>query len=377
MQQIKYKMLSLQREIDKTIGTPLINILSLSKKQKNVVPNKVLFTKLWAIGESVLTLPLIQQFKQNYPNTKVTILCRNQNKAVYENQPFIDNIEVFEPHNLLTLTKQYKKYDLAFDLEPYLKLSALLTNHISQKIIGFSHGTRPKLYDQLVYYNDKTHAVNTFLNLLKPLNIKPKVPNKLIPLTYSKQDRNKVDNFFRKLPRSRPIVGMTVTSAGTAKWRRWSPNNFAKLADKLIEKHNAIILIPDTSNQYRYIEKIIEQMNHKEAVHNLAGRFSLKQLFRLTEKCNIYISNDTGPMHIAAAQGTDTIGLFGPNTPVRYSPYGKNNHSLYKSKEAPVINPHLGSFKLPSQNWMEKITINDVFRAAQKLIYHRKRRTKR
>lgn len=370
-------MLSLQRKIDKIVGTPLVNTLSLLKRQKKAVPEDVLFVKLWAIGESVLTLPLIQQFKQNYPNTRITVLCRNQNKAVYNNQPFIDDIELFEPHNLLTLTKQYKKYDLAFDLEPYLKLSALLTNHLSETVIGFSHGLRAKLYDQLVHYNDKIHAVNTFLNLLKPLNIKPNKPDKLSLLKYSNSDKKRVDNFFKRLPKRRPIVGMTVTSAGTAKWRRWSANNFAKLADKLIEEHNAIILIPDTLNHHKYIENIIEQMNYRESVYNLAGKFSLKQLFGLTERCNIYISNDTGPLHISAAQGTDTIGLFGPNTPVRYAPYGKNNLSLYKSKEAPVINPHLGSFKLPSQNWMDKITVNDVFRNAEKLIYKQKRRKKR
>jgi heptosyltransferase-2 len=209
------------------------------------------------------------------------------------------------------------------------------------------------------------------------MNLTLKAPEKLLPLIYSKKDASIVDKFFNKLPKRRPIIGMTVTSAGTATWRRWSQENFAKLADKLIEKHNAVILIPDTKNQREYIEKIIEQMNYKESVYNLAGSFSLKQLFRVIEKCKLYISNDTGPMHISAAQGTDTIGLFGPNTPVRYAPYGNNNISLYKSKEAPVINPHLGSFKLPSQDWMEKITVNEVFRNAKKLIHKRKRRIKR
>jgi heptosyltransferase-2 len=82
-------------------------------------------------------------------------------------------------------------------------------------------------------------------------------------------------------------------------------------------------------------------------------------------------------MHISAAQGTDTIGLFGPNTPERFAPYGKNNISIYKAKEEPVINPHLGSFKLPSQDWMEKITVNEVLRNAKKLIHKQKKRIKR
>ena len=370
-------MLSLQRGIDKTIGTTIINILSLSKQQNNAIPEEVLFVKLWAIGESILTLPLIQHFKQKYPDTRITILCRKQNKTIYENQKFINKVILAEPETALQLLKQHKKYDLAFDLEPYLKLSAILSNHLSKTVIGFSHGPRAKLYDCLVHYNDKIHAVNTYLNLLKPMNLTLKAPEKLLPLIYSKKDASIVDKFFNKLPKRRPIIGMTVTSAGTATWRRWSQENFAKLADKLIEKHNALILIPDTKNQREYIEKIIEQMNHKESVYNLAGSFSLKQLFRVIEKCKLYISNDTGPMHISAAQRTNTIGLFGPNTPVRYAPYGKNNLSLYKSKESPVINPHLGSFKLSSQNWMDKITVNDVFRNAEKLIYKQKRRNKR
>jgi len=370
-------MLSLQRGIDKTIGTTIINILSLSKQQNNVILEEVLFVKLWAIGESILTLPLIQQFKQKYPDTRITVLCRKQNKTIYENQKFINKVILAEPETALQLLKQHKKYDLAFDLEPYLKLSAILSNHLSKTVIGFSHGPRAKLYDCLVHYNDKIHAVNTYLNLLKPMNLTLKAPEKLLPLIYSKKDASIVDKFFNKLPKRRPIIGMTVTSAGTATWRRWSQENFAKLADKLIEKHNALILIPDTKNQREYIEKIIEQMNHKESVYNLAGSFSLKQLFRVIEKCKLYISNDTGPMHISAAQGTNTIGLFGPNTPVRYAPYGNNNISLYKSKEAPVINPHLGSFELPSQDWMEKITVNEVFRNAKKLIHKQKRRIKR
>jgi|TARA_Y100000310_G_C20690545_1_gene821897 heptosyltransferase-2 len=369
-------MISLQREIDKTIGTAIINILSLSKQQNNAIPEEILFVKLWAIGESILTLPLIKQFKQNYPNTKITVLCRKQNKTVYENQDFIDEVILAEPKTAAQLIKQRKKYDLAFDLEPYLKLSAILANHLSKTVIGFSHGPRAKLYDYLVHYNDKIHVVNTYLNLLKPVNLTPKAPDKLLPLIYSKKDANFVDKFFNKLPKRRPIIGMTVTSAGTATWRRWSQENFAKLADQLIEKHNAIILIPDTKNHHKYIQKIIDRMTHKESVYNLTGSFSLKQLFRVIERCKVYISNDTGPMHISAAQGTDTIGLFGPNTPDRFAPYGKNNLSIYKAKESPVINPHLGSFKLPSQNWMEKITVTDVTKSVKKLLTKQKRRKK-
>ena len=73
-------------------------------------------------------------------------------------------------------------------------------------------------------------------------------------------------------------------------------------------------------------------------------------------------------MHIAAAQKIRTIGLFGPNTPVRFSPYGKNNSSIYKCKHKPYVNPHLGSFEKPKHFCMEQISVDDVFKESIKLL---------
>ena len=64
--------------------------------------------------------------------------------------------------------------------------------------------------------------------------------------------------------------------------------------------------------------------------------FSLGQLIALIDRCNLFISNDTGPMHVAAVQGIKTIGLFGPETPIIFAPYGKGNISIFKKVTFPM-----------------------------------------
>ena len=100
---------------------------------------------------------------------------------------------------------------------------------------------------------------------------------------------------------------------------------------------------------------------------NLAGKMSLREFFAFIEKCNLVVSNDTGVMHIAAAQGVKTIGLFGPNLPVRWGPFGKGNISLYKGevcKFSPCINVHKG--EVPECRFgddnkcMKEINVEDV-----------------
>jgi len=114
-------------------------------------------------------------------------------------------------------------------------------------------------------------------------------------------------------------------------------------------------------------------------VINTAGSLSINELFCLIENLDIIITNDTGPLHIASAQQTKTIGLFGPNSPVRFGPYNKEDISIYKKescKFSPCINVHKG--KVPDclypkksadyQKCMKAIKVEEVMKAVEKLL---------
>lgn len=359
--------------IDKSIGSfcsfilgGASKILSFNpKKIKN--PKNIAIIKLWALGESVLTLPMIKSIKKKFPNAKISVIARNKNAYIFENQDFINKIILFEPKNILKLLTLLKKFDLSIDCEPYLKISGLISWFCSKKRIGFDHTIRSWLYTHPVQFNDRQHEVLTYMDMVKKLNIN-EIPKKLVKLSYSNADKKQIDELLPQ--KSNKIIGFCIGTAESAKHRSWSLENFARLANKLVKKRNIKIIFVGSHNEKKQIEKIQSIMSFPSI--NLAGKTPKKSLFYLLERCNAFISNDTGPMHVSAAQGTKTIGLFGPNLSVRFGPFGKNNLSIERYLPCrPCINVHKG--QLPSKCKNNKqcinlISVNDVFREVSKMI---------
>lgn len=330
------------RKIDKIMGNILCRILAKIPRQQSNEINSVLVIKLWAIGESILTLPMIKAIKEKNPQTKITILARKRNKAVYEGQTFIDNVILFEPEHLMQIARMHKKFDLAIDCEPYLNISAILGRWLAKTQKGFSHNTRAKLYDTKIDYNDKQHVVKTYLDLGSIIGA-----DKLVKLRYSTEDAKTVTELLKQhhITKKDFVVGMCQSVAESGKNRMWPTENYAKVADALTEEYGAKIILVGAKSDNENNNEIIKLSKNKTNIFNFAGKTTLKQLFNLVENCKLFISNDTGPMHIAAAQGVRTIGIFGPNLPLRFAPYGQQNISLYTKQEcSPCINVHNGSF---------------------------------
>jgi heptosyltransferase II len=360
--------------IDRVIGTPLCVLLSPFKSKKDFKTNKVLFIQLWGIGETILTLPAIKAFKQKYPNSKISLLCTDRNKDVYYKNDNIDNVIVtkLSPIALkLFILKNFKKFDLVIDFEEYLNISAIMAYFIGKFSIGYSHGVRAKLFNKTTKYNDKQHVVQTHLDLVRVLGADIKA-NNLIKLKYSKQDKDNANTVTKNLgiKSNDYIVGLGTGAAESARSRMWPKDRFAKLADELYKNKKAKIIFFGTDSEKTYINDIIKSIkNPTITVYNVAGKLSLKQAFAAIEMCQLFISNDTGTMHIAAAQGVKTIGLFGPNLPERWGPYGPGNISIYKGKIckfSPCINVHKG--EVPecrfgyNNKCMKNIKIDDIIK---------------
>jgi ADP-heptose:LPS heptosyltransferase len=102
---------------------------------------------------------------------------------------------------------------------------------------------------------------------------------------------------------------------------------------------------------------------------SLCDVFSLPRLAALLERVDLMISNDTGPMHLAAAMGTPTIGLFGPQLPQRFGPYPPSqNKAFYKGDGRAYINVHLGRFARCPHDLLNRIAAEEVFAAALELL---------
>jgi heptosyltransferase-2 len=338
--------------LDKYIGSLLCLFLSINKLFKHKKTNrynKILIIQLWGIGETILTLPAIKALRDKLKKSNRDILVTERNKEVYYKNKNINNVKVLKLNPIsikLFILRNYKKYDLVIDMEEYLNISSIIAFYTGKERIGYSHGIRSNLYTERVNYNDRQHTAETFLDLVRALNIGYNLKS-LEKLNYSKKDKNSVDKFLKdkKITKKDFVVGIAPGAAESARARMWPQENYIELCNNILtNKKNKIIFIGN-KDEGELIGKIQKNIKEKNRTINTAGLCSLNALFYLIEKCNLFIGNDAGPMHIAAAQGVKTIGLFGPNLPVRFAPYGKNNKSIYKGNNcqfSPCINVHKG-----------------------------------
>ncbi|MBI4143477.1 glycosyltransferase family 9 protein [Candidatus Woesearchaeota archaeon] len=376
-----FLMVAIIKFLDRHIGNAVCNFLGLFRgKPKFTGAGRILVVQLWGIGETILTLPAIEALRKKYQKAEINVLATARNKDAYYNNKNLDNIILarLNPFSILSFVlKNIKKYDLVIDMEEYLNISAIVSFFVGRRVVGYSHNSRAKLYTDKVRYNDKQHAVQTFLDLARALGISCN-GGRLPKLSFSKNDKNMVDKFLKSngIKKGDFVVGIAPGAAESAKARMWPLDRYAELCDEIIERKNARIFFVGAYNEIELIGNIQKNMENESI--NAAGKVSLTQLFCLVGRCDLFIGNDAGPMHIAAAQGVKTLGLFGPNLPARFGPYGKNNIGLYKGYNcefSPCINVHKG--QIPDclypknsndyQKCMKNISVDDVLKEVEKL----------
>tara|TARA_Y100000310_G_scaffold149558_1_gene148914 strand:- start:2193 stop:3335 length:1143 start_codon:yes stop_codon:yes gene_type:complete len=367
--------------LDKYLGLLLCSFLSINKLfgRKTVHDyNKILIIQLWGLGESILTLPAIKALRDKYKKKQIDILVTSRNRDVYYKNKSINNVKVLNlnPFSIkLFILKNLKKYDLVIDMEEYLNISSIIAFYTGKERIGYSHGIRSNLYTKTTDYNDGQHVVYTFLDLLKPLGIK-KTVDKLPLLNYSSNDKKNVDILLKKnnITKKNFIVGFGVGAAESVKERMWPKERFAEVANNLIKKYGAKIILIGSKDEEKYIKEIQSLIINKKKSLNVAGKINTREMFYLISLCKLFVGNDSGPMHVAAAQRVQTIGLFGCNLPVRFRPFGKNGYYIYKKKtQDACINVHkgqVGQCKRGIQNaCVKKIQVNDVIKIVSKALH--------
>ncbi|MBR9677230.1 glycosyltransferase family 9 protein [Candidatus Woesearchaeota archaeon] len=335
---------------------------------KKTSKKNILIIKLWALGDSIVLLPTIKALKNSFPKSKIDVLVRKRNRDVFEGQKSVNNIIDF---GFFSTIKLFRNYDLCIDAEPYLNSSALISFFSARQKIGFSHGLRSLLYNKKVLFDKKNHMILNYFNMAKMAGAKTS-PYKLEKLYYSPKDKKIVDLMLEKVGfKDKKLIGISPGVAESVKSRMWPAENFSKLIKKLSRELKANIVIVDSNANKLVADQIVKSSSVK--VLNLAGRTSIRQTFYLIEKFDVLITNDTGPAHIGAAQGTTTLGLYGPNTPVLWKPYNNKSAWLY---HPPYCSPCIDNAKgiMPKcynklyQKCMLDIKVEEVFKKTVELL---------
>ena len=351
-------------------------------------PKRVLVINIFGIGDVLFTTPLISNLKANYPDLTIGYVCNSRTATLLERNPKIDKVftydrdefnEAFRRSKILGIKKwigflrDIKKE--GFDTSIDVSLSDL-TNWVTwmagiKRRIGFKYKGRGFFLNQkfpLKGYEDK-HVVEYYLSLLENIGIP--TDTKDLELSIDQADMDWADRFIaEKIDQSneKPLIGLVP--GGGASWgkdsiyKRWEPEKYAKLADKLIEKFSAAFILMGDKSELELCEKVSTAMAHKPAT--ACGETTISQFAALARKCSLMIVNDGGPLHIAVAAGVRTASIFGPVNEQVYGPYPLGNHIVIKKNLA--CQPCYRRFRKASCehiSCLNQLTVDEVFEQVQ------------
>jgi ADP-heptose:LPS heptosyltransferase len=194
-----------------------------------------------------------------------------------------------------------------------------------------------------------------------------------VPLTVTAADKKHADVFLKEhgVKPSDKLIALCPSAGASSRSRIWMPERFAATADALVREYLAKIILVSAKSEKAFVDDVAGRMKHA----SIPGyELNLKQQAAVYARCALVITNDSGPMHVAAAMGAPTLGLFCPNTPARWAPYGPGNDYLYNPvREKPCINTHKEQFpECKGHNHLTLITVDDVLQKARRMLHARR-----
>lgn len=338
---------------------------------------KVLVIRFSSLGDIILTTPVLDALKENYRDSEIYFLTKQKYQGLFEADPRINSVIYFQPEDrdrgvagLFRMIKRLnqEKFALLVDLHSNLRSFFIRTLIKAQEKVRYNKRLITRL--QMVYFKKwKTDSLSTVESYLKSLEkIEMKIDNKMPRLFVSQEEKIWAKKFLSEVgfKGGNLLVGI----APGAKWetKRWGKDKFSSVAKKLSQDLSAKVLLVGDRNDLNLIEDIKDYLGEDRTVQ--AIDLPLSKLIALIETCELFISNDSGPMHLASALGVPTIGIFGPTSPnLGFVPSGLKDKIFWKGLECSPCSLHGGKKCVREKRFcMEEIMPEEVMEEAKRII---------
>ena len=303
---------------------------------------KILVVLLAGLGDMIMASPAIKALRNRFPAAKIDFLVLSQNHELAINCPYINEVCVLDrKFNLRAISKNLKtlirlrkiKFDTAINLYSIfsfigaIKIFVLFFLINPKKTIGRNTDGKGFFYNYkiLEILNDSIHQVKRMLEVVKMLGAKDSGIK--LEVWASQEKHANLENFLKNnnIYQEDFIIG--INPGAHRQSHRWPVENFAILISKLKDCQNAKIVLTGTKGEIG-LAKRIKQLSMRE-VFISSGQFSLSDLVNFIKMCKLYITNDTGPMHIANALGIPLVAITGGG-PEKSFPYIKTKTIVLK-----------------------------------------------
>jgi lipopolysaccharide heptosyltransferase II len=334
--------------------------------------SNILLIKPGAVGDLLQLTPVIRAIALRYPEARISLMLGSSASAtMFQHNPYIHETIVFDrkgAHRSLSgflhLWKKIRaaRYDLVVNFQrSNLKAWLLAFAALPCRILVY-HKARGRT----------VHAVVNHLETLSPLGIDPGLSDLSLELTYGSEEQSFAEELFQQNGMSGKIL-VALNPGASNRIKCWSPERFAALANLLVSKLDAGIVLVGAGNERDLAEGILAGMKSKPL--DLVGKTSLLQLGAVLDRCDLLVSGDTGPLHLSTAVKTPVVALFGAIDPFRTGPVGEGHLVIRHAELSCVPCVAKSCTNKLDLECMERITPDEVFEAVVEILKARGRLT--
>lgn len=332
---------------------------------------RILIVEVNWLGDVLFSTPMIRAVREKFKDAHIACMAVPRVKGILENNPCINEIIIYDEKERekslfgklrFIRALRRRRFDLAILLHRSLTRTLLAFFAGVKMRAGYVTAKRRFFLTLPVEPPERDlHKVDYFLNIAGALGCD--VSRGTCEFFVKGADRKYINDELSRENISEKDFLIVLNPGGNWPPKRWKEENFAKLADALIKNYNAKVAFSGGGSDSARNGRIKEMMKEKPAI--LSGKTNLKELGALMERANLVISGDSGPLHIAAAVGSDVIALFGPTSPELTGPRGSAGCRIVRKTEGCEI----PCYELDCSDYkcMDAITVDDVLRVVKEL----------
>ena len=346
------------------------------ERKQAAISSTILVRGVNWIGDAVMTIPALRALKRSLPEARLSLLVKPWVAPLFEKDPDIDEIILYSDEykgisGKIRLAKRLNEhgFDAAVLFQNAFDAALITFFARIKRRIGYRRDGRGFLLTDAVKCDAgarELHHIDYYLNLVKKAGFGglPDVPWLFLDI----EERIRARRMLEGL--KRPVIALNPGAAyGSSK--RWLPERFAEVANRVIAQLNGSVLLLGGPKETGIADNILKAVDPllvtQASLLNLSGRTSLRELMAIIAESDVLVTNDSGPMHIGYAVGTPLVAIFGSTSPEHTGPVNKTDRVIRKSIGcSPCFERQCKKNNLAC---MDLITSEEVYSAVKKLVF--------
>jgi ADP-heptose:LPS heptosyltransferase len=304
----------------------------LRRRHKPARPARILLLRLERIGDLLMTLPAVAEVRDLAPDAEIDLVVGSWNVELARHTA-VTRVETMDAGWLVrgssgegkselvrrARTWRARRYDIALNFEPDVRSNALLAIAGAAWTAGYWSAGGGPLLDQALDYDPLAHTADNAQRLVRA--VFGESPARGAPVLSIPDEHHRSANGLLTSARS-PVIAMHVSGGRLVK--QWDPDRFAAVANALISARGATIVLTGAPADRPLIDRVKTTLPAASVI-DISDEASLLTVAAVLTRCDVLVTGDTGPMHLAQAVRTPIVAVFGPSDPRRYAPRGPHD----------------------------------------------------